>query len=110
MNAKIAEVLAQYDELKPQRDRLVELYDREEYWEADELSADLNEVIRDIADALVEEVRKLDSETLHAVYLADGEYDSAMLYRDGEEAEKVAEILNAEHGAGYAWTDWVTVH
>lgn len=49
------------------------------------------------------------SNVLHAVYFAEGEYDSALIYRDADEAERVAKQWCEERGEGYAWTDWVTV-
>lgn len=46
---------------------------------------------------------------LHAVYFATGDYDSALIFRDADEADRVAALYCERYGEGYAWTDWVTV-
>ncbi|MBB5833434.1 hypothetical protein [Kribbella italica] len=123
MTRPLADVLDHYDGLAKSRKYLAELYELAEtgeagYEEADELSADLNEDLRDIADDLVALLRnpvvaptpETPEHELYAVYTVDGEYDSAQLYRDVDAAEEVAEILCRDRGEGYAWTDSVTVH
>lgn len=60
---RLAELLARHDGMAPRREALAALYVEAEsypdtYAEADEMSADLNEELRDIADALVALLRE----------------------------------------------------
>ena len=58
------ELLAEFDTLEPTRQHIQELYDSANeglgsYSEPDELSADVNESIRDIADEAMEILRRV---------------------------------------------------
>ncbi|WP_405056986.1 hypothetical protein OG474_30150 [Kribbella sp. NBC_01505] len=64
----------------------------------------------DVLRSALEYLKKVQANTLHVVYLADGGHDNPLLYRDAAEADKVVEVLCGENGPGYAWADSVTVH
>jgi hypothetical protein len=46
-----------------------------------------------------------DADRVHLVYLADGDSDSALIFRDEADADRRAADENLTHGKGFAWVD-----